>query len=52
MTMKSKDKFIIYLDIDGVLVSMLNLKQRDVTDGKHIFTRLSVESLNNITYSM
>jgi len=48
MTTKSKDKFIIYLEIDGVLVSMLNLKQRDVTDGKHIFTRLSVESLNNI----
>lgn len=41
-------KFIIYLDIDGPLVSFLNLKQRDVIDGKHIFTRSSVETLNKI----
>jgi hypothetical protein len=39
--------FIIYLDIDGVLVSYLKLKDRD-PDGKHSFIPMSVEVLNSI----
>lgn len=39
--------FRIYLDIDGVLVSYLNLKDRH-EDGKHKFQKHSVEALNNI----
>jgi hypothetical protein len=39
--------FIIYLDIDGVLVSYLKLKDRD-PDGKHSFIPKSVEVLNSI----
>jgi hypothetical protein len=39
--------FIIYLDIDGVLVSYLKLKDRE-PDGKHSFTPKSVEVLNTI----
>lgn len=38
--------FIIYLDIDGVLVSYLKLKDRDPVDGKHIFNKESVDTLN------
>lgn len=40
--------FIIYLDIDGVLVSYLNLKERDANDGKHLFVPKAVEVLNAI----
>lgn len=39
--------FTIYLDIDGVLVSYLKLKDRD-PDGKHSFVPKSVEVLNAI----
>lgn len=39
--------FIIYLDIDGVLVSYLKLKERD-NDGKHSFVPKAVEVLNSI----
>jgi hypothetical protein len=39
--------FIIYLDIDGVLVSYLKLKDRDA-DGKHSFIPKAVETLNAI----
>jgi hypothetical protein len=39
--------FIIYLDIDGVLVSYLKLKDRD-SDGKHSFIPKAVEVLNSI----
>jgi hypothetical protein len=39
--------FTIYLDIDGVLVSYLKLKDRD-PDGKHSFVPKSVEVLNSI----
>ena len=39
--------FIIYLDIDGVLVSYLKLKDRD-PDGKHSFVPMAVEVLNSI----
>lgn len=39
--------FTIYLDIDGVLVSYLKLKERD-TDGKHSFVPEAVETLNSI----
>jgi hypothetical protein len=39
--------FVIYLDIDGVLVSYLNLKDMD-PDGKHSFVPKSVEVLNTI----
>jgi hypothetical protein len=39
--------FTIYLDIDGVLVSYLKLKDRD-PDGKHSFIPKSVEVLNSI----
>ncbi len=39
--------FIIYLDIDGVLVSYLKLKDRD-EDGKHSFVPESVDVLNSI----
>jgi hypothetical protein len=40
-------KFIIYLDIDGVLVSYLKLKDRD-PDGKNSFVTKAVETLNSI----
>lgn len=43
----SNNKFVIYLDIDGVLVSYLKLKDRD-SDGKHSFVDKSVETLNSI----
>jgi hypothetical protein len=39
--------FVIYLDIDGVLVSYLKLKDRD-SDGKHSFIPKAVEVLNSI----
>jgi len=39
--------FVIYLDIDGVLVSYLKLKDRDA-DGKHSFVPKAVEVLNTI----
>jgi hypothetical protein len=39
--------FVIYLDIDGVLVSYLKLKDRDA-DGKHSFIPMAVEVLNSI----
>lgn len=39
--------FIIYLDIDGVLVSYLKLKERD-SDGKNSFVSKAVETLNSI----
>jgi len=39
--------FVIYLDIDGVLVSYLKLKDRDA-DGKHSFIPKAVETLNAI----
>ena len=39
--------FVIYLDIDGVLVSYLKLKDRD-PDGKHSFIPESVGVLNSI----
>ena len=39
--------FVIYLDIDGVLVSYLKLMDRD-PDGKHSFIPKSVEVLNSI----
>jgi hypothetical protein len=39
--------FVIYLDIDGVLVSYLKLMDRD-TDGKHSFIPEAVETLNSI----
>jgi len=39
--------FIIYLDIDGVLVSYLKLMDRD-PDGKHSFVPKAVETLNSI----
>ena len=39
--------FTIYLDIDGVLVSYLKLKERD-DDGKHSFVPEAVETLNSI----
>lgn len=39
--------FTIYLDIDGVLVSYLKLKERDA-DGKHSFVPEAVETLNSI----
>lgn len=39
--------FVIYLDIDGVLVSYLKLKDYD-PDGKHSFVPKSVEVLNTI----
>jgi len=41
--------FIIYLDIDGVLVSYLKLKERD-NDGKHSFVPKAVETLNSIIH--
>ena len=40
-------KFIIFLDVDGVLVSYERLKERDV-DGKQIFVKEAIESLNKI----
>jgi hypothetical protein len=40
--------FVIYLDIDGVLVSYLKLKVRDPKDGKHSFISEAVEILNSI----
>ena len=40
-------RFTIYLDIDGVLVSYLKLKDRDL-DGKHSFVPKAVEILNSI----
>jgi hypothetical protein len=39
--------FIIYLDIDGVLVSYLKLKDRDA-DGRHSFISEAVKTLNSI----
>jgi len=39
--------FVIYLDIDGVLVSYLKLMDRD-PDGKHSFVPKAVEVLNSI----
>ena len=39
---------IIYLDIDGVLVSYLHLLDRDPVDGKHKFIPEAVVALNNI----
>jgi len=39
--------FIVYLDIDGVLVSYLKLKDFN-EDGKHNFVKEAVETLNNI----
>ena len=39
--------FVIYLDIDGVLVSYLKLKDRD-PDGKHSFIPDAVNTLNAI----
>lgn len=39
--------FTIYLDIDGVLVSYLKLKDRD-EDGKHSFVLEAVKTLNSI----
>ena len=39
--------FTIYLDIDGVLVSYLKLKDRD-EDGKHSFVPEAVKTLNSI----
>lgn len=39
--------FIIYLDIDGVLVSYLKLKDRDA-DGLHSFIPDAVKTLNSI----
>lgn len=39
--------FTIYLDIDGVLVSYLKLKERD-GDGKHSFVPEAVKTLNSI----
>ena len=39
--------FIVYLDIDGVLVSYLKLKDFD-DDGKHSFVPKAVETLNSI----
>lgn len=39
--------FTIYLDIDGVLVSYLKLKDRH-PDGKHSFLPQAVETLNSI----
>jgi hypothetical protein len=39
--------FIIYLDIDGVLVSYLKLKDRDA-DGRHSFIPEAVKTLNSI----
>lgn len=40
--------FIIYLDIDGVLVSYLKLKDRDPNDNKHVFIPEAVDALNKI----
>jgi hypothetical protein len=40
--------FIIYLDIDGPLVSYLKLKDRDPKDGKHSFLPEAVNTLNAI----
>lgn len=40
-------RFTIYLDIDGVLVSYLKLKDKDL-DGKHYFVPKAVETLNSI----
>lgn len=40
------DKFTIFLDIDGVLVSYLNLKLDE--NGESIFIKESVDSLNSI----
>ena len=40
--------FIVYLDIDGVLVSYLKLKERNPIDRKHNFEDKSVEVLNTI----
>lgn len=39
---------IIYLDIDGVLVSYLHLLDRDPIDGKHKFIAEAVLALNKI----
>jgi len=39
--------FVIYLDIDGVLVSYLKLMDRD-PDGRHSFIPEAVETLNSI----
>ena len=40
--------FIIYLDIDGVLVSYLKLKDRDLSDNRHLFVKEAVDALNAI----
>ena len=44
----SAKPFIIYLDIDGVLVSYMKLKDRDPKDGKHTFVKEAVDALNAI----
>lgn len=40
--------FVIYLDIDGVLVSYLNFKDRHPVDGRHAFLDGAVKALNSI----
>jgi hypothetical protein len=40
--------FVIYLDIDGVLVSYSKLKDMDPNDGRHSFIPKAVETLNTI----
>ena len=42
------NRFIIYLDIDGPLVSYLKLKDRDLRDGKHVFKTEAIDTLNAI----
>lgn len=42
-----QNKFVIYLDIDGVLVSYLDLKEYH-EDGHHAFKPQAVETLNNL----
>ena len=46
-TISEDHPFIIYLDIDGVLVSYLKLKDYD-DDGRHSFIPKAVETLNSI----
>jgi hypothetical protein len=45
--MNDEKPFIVYLDIDGVLVSYLKLRDFD-DDGKHSFVPKAVETLNSI----
>lgn len=44
----NENEFIIFLDIDGVLVSYDNLKERNSKDGKQVFVQEAVDALNTI----